>query len=103
MLSSKNSTTEKDSVSLTFDGDGAVSFVYEDAERVMGVDIRRLIKMWALTTKRVSHVEPYVADGTEVGWIADMEPVGGPRLGPYSLRSDALTGERAWLRAKKGI
>lgn len=43
--------------------------------------------------RRASHVEPD-ADGR---WLADLEPVGGPRLGPYSLRSLALDAERAWL------
>ena len=42
---------------------------------------------------RASHVEP--ADGG--GWTADLKPSGGPVLGPYPLRSDALAAERAWL------
>jgi hypothetical protein len=28
-----------------------------------------------------------------------LAPVGGPRLGPYSLRSQALTAEQTWLEA----
>lgn len=43
--------------------------------------------------RRASHVEP-TADG---GWEADLSPVGGPRLGPFAQRSDALAAELAWL------
>jgi len=46
-----------------------------------------------LTISRASHVEP-----DEAGrWWADLSPVGGPRLGPFSRRSEALTAEREWL------
>lgn len=43
--------------------------------------------------RRASHVEP-----TEDGqWLADLSPVGGPALGPFSLRSSALRAEKEWL------
>lgn len=46
-----------------------------------------------LVIQRASHVEP-----DEAGqWIADLGPVGGPRLGPFERRSDALAAEVAWL------
>jgi len=54
------------------------------------VDLRALGK---LAIARGSHVEP-TADGQ---WTADMAPVNGPILGPYSNRSEALEAERAWL------
>ena len=42
---------------------------------------------------RASHVEP-----DESGrWLADLSPVGGPVLGPFDLRSEALAAEVAWL------
>jgi len=47
----------------------------------------------SLRITRASHVEPD-ADGR---WLADMEPVGGPVLGPFERRSEALEAERAWL------
>ena len=43
---------------------------------------------------RGSHVEPDLVGR----WFADMSPVGGPRLGPFPRRSDALSAEVAWLR-----
>jgi hypothetical protein len=37
------------------------------------------------------------------GWVADMAPSGGPLLGTYISRQDALDGEREWLRINKGL
>lgn len=48
--------------------------------------------------KRASHVEP--GGG---GWTADMGPVGGPVLGPFPLRADALAAEQGWLRQERGL
>ena len=42
---------------------------------------------------RGSHVEP---DG-DGRWWADLAPVGGPKLGPYPVRTAALQAERTWL------
>ena len=42
---------------------------------------------------RASHVEPH-PDG---GWTADLSPSGGPVLGPFPLRSEALAAEADWL------
>ena len=44
---------------------------------------------------RASHVEP----DRHGHWWADLGPVNGPVLGPFDLRSDALTAEMAWLEA----
>lgn len=46
------------------------------------------------TTRRASHVEPSI-DGD--GWVADLSPVGGPKLGPFAHRSTALEAESQWL------
>ena len=43
--------------------------------------------------QRGSHVEPTV-DGQ---WMVDLSPVDGPKLGPFAVRSTALTEEVAWL------
>ncbi len=42
---------------------------------------------------RASHVEP-----DETGkWLADLSPVNGRTLGPFTLRSQAIEAEIAWL------
>ena len=46
-----------------------------------------------LTIRRASHVEPD-EDGR---WWADLAPVGGPCLGPFARRSQALDAEAEWL------
>lgn len=45
------------------------------------------------TIQRGSHVEPDVSGR----WLADLAPVSGPVLGPFSRRSEALAAEREWL------
>jgi len=42
---------------------------------------------------RASHVEPT----DDAKWTADMTPSGGPVLGPYDKRSEALAAEVEWL------
>jgi hypothetical protein len=46
-----------------------------------------------LSIRRASHVEPDV----EGAWWADLSPVGGPRLGPFTRRGLALAAEQTWL------
>jgi hypothetical protein len=70
-------------VSLT----GQVRCLYGEA-----IDLSQL---GTLSIARGSHVEPE-ADGR---WTADMGPVGGPVLGPFPHRSEALAAERQWLEA----
>lgn len=49
--------------------------------------------------KRASHVEPT----TEGHWTADMSPVGGPVLGPFPYRQEALDAEVKWLKENLGV
>ena len=52
-----------------------------------------LAVLGTLSISRGSHVEP-----DENGqWLVDLSPVGGPRLGPYAVRSVALAEEVVWL------
>jgi hypothetical protein len=73
-------------VELFVDDRGGVRCLYTEA-----IDLSVL---GALCVTRASHVEP---DGRG-GWSADLAPSGGPVLGPYPLRSEALRAELSWLR-----
>ena len=66
--------------------DGTARCVYGEA-----IDLAAL--GGAVEVRRASHVEPDAAGA----WWADLSPVGGPRLGPHSRRSEALAAEVAWL------
>ena len=70
---------------LVVDAGGDVRCVYDEA-----LDLRELGN---LQITRASYVEPD-RDGY---WWADMGPVGGPVLGPFTERSAALSAERAWV------
>lgn len=69
--------------------DGTIRFIYDDklAEVARGLN-------GTIHPCRASHVEP-TDDGQ---WEADLSPVGGPVLGPFALRQDALDAEVDWLR-----
>ena len=53
-----------------------------------------LTTLGPVTIRRASHVEP----DDQGRWRADLSPVGGPLLGPFSLRSHALVAEGDWLQ-----
>ena len=65
--------------------DGTVRAIYDET-----IDLGALGRP-AIT--RASHVEPT----PEGRWLADMAPVGGPPLGPFDRRGEALQAELAWL------
>ena len=72
---------------MVIDRTGVVRCIYSEA-----IDLGAL---GPLTIRRASHVEP-----DEHGrWWADLSPVNGPKLGPYSQRSVALQEEVNWLHA----
>ena len=70
---------------LVVDAGGSVRCIYDEA-----LDLREIGK---LQISRASHVEP----DAEGYWWADMGPSGGPVLGPFRSRSEALGAEREWL------
>ena len=71
---------------LVISGVGEVRCIYSDT--------LSLSDLGKLSISRASHVEP-----DSVGqWIADLAPVGGPQLGPFARRADAITAEVNWLR-----
>ncbi len=75
-------TTEME---LVVDAGGDVRCIYGEE-----LDLR---EFWELQITRASHVEPD-RDGF---WWADMGPVGGPVLGPFKNRTEALQAETAQL------
>jgi hypothetical protein len=52
-----------------------------------------LAELGRIKIRRGSHVEP-MSGGR---WVANLSPVGGPTLGPFAFRSQALAAERRWL------
>jgi hypothetical protein len=72
-------------MNLIVESDGRVRGIYGEA-----IDLAAL---GPIRISRASHVEP----DEEGRWLADLAPVGGPVLGPYQRRSDALEAELAWL------
>ena len=74
-------------MNLIIERDGSVRGIY-------GEEIA-LDALGSPTITRASHVEP---DG-QGRWHADLAPVGGPVLGPFERRSEALDAEVAWLDA----
>ena len=72
---------------LVIEPTGAVRCIYAET-----LDIHAL---GTPSIHRASHVEP----DFQGRWIADLGPVGGPELGPFDKRSEALKAERDWLEA----
>jgi len=67
--------------------DGTVRAIYaEDID---------LTNLGPALISRASHVEP----DSHGRWLADLGPVGGPVLGPFAFRSEALSAELTWLEA----
>jgi hypothetical protein len=72
-------------------GDDTIRFISDD----------KLISLFntgrVIDHRRVSDVEPWPDDPTK--WMADMGRVGGPKLGPFTTRQEALDHEKNWLIA----
>lgn len=65
--------------------DGQLKFVYRD-------ELVGLLALGTATIARASTVEP-----SPEGWFADLAASGGPVLGPFPLRSEAIDHEVEWL------
>ena len=76
---------------LIVDAGGDVRCIYGEE-----LDLREIGR---LQITRASHVEP----DAEGYWFADMGPSGGPVLGPYGSKSDALEAEREWLISERQV
>lgn len=70
---------------LVIQSDGAVRAIFSEE-----IDLRSLGRPRIV---RASHVEP----DAEGRWLADLGPVGGPVLGPFDSRREALAAETSWL------
>ena len=81
-------TSKKKVLRLLLNSKGEIHFIYDDA-------LAPLIEAGEAQVTRASNVEPN-PDGQ--GWIADIK--GGPRLGPFRLREEALKAEVSYLEEK---
>jgi len=72
---------------INIGSDGTVGFIYAD-------QFLPLLREGKATITRASHVEPT----DDARWEADLSPVGGPTLGPFETREEALQMEVLWLR-----
>lgn len=75
------------SMSIFVRPDGTIERIASDS-----VDLSRAGKR---TIARASHVEP--TGPADRPWEADLSPVGGPKLGPFAKRGEALKAEVEWL------
>lgn len=71
---------------------GTAQCMYDDAEPI------NLTQLGVIDIKRASNVEPAPLDKGK--WIADLAPIGGPTLGPFDTRREALAAEVAWVDAQ---
>jgi hypothetical protein len=74
-----------DEVTIMVGPDGIMHFVHDD-------QLVELIEAGEAHVVRASNVEPM-----GVQWIADLSPIGGPALGPFRFRHDALRAEHTWI------
>jgi hypothetical protein len=72
-------------VELVIEGSGMVRCLYGEE-----IDLPELGR---LQIQRASYVEPDL----QGAWHADLSPIGGPTLGPFGRRTQALDAERSWL------
>jgi hypothetical protein len=74
---------------ITIDSLGVARGIYADDPRLMTF----MRALGVASIRRASHVEPT----SDNRWTADMAPSGGPVLGPFDTRSEALAAEVEWL------
>lgn len=69
--------------------DGTLEFLYGD-------DLSPLMSLGNTTIQRASTVDPRQENG-QVNWYADLALSGGPELGPFPTREEAIVAETTWL------
>ena len=75
---------------LDISNDGVVTFIWDDD---LGP---ALLDEGAGQIRRASNVEP-TPSGQQ--WVVDLSPSGGPTIGPFRRRGDAIAEEIEWLEA----
>lgn len=75
-------------IQIRIKGD-TIRYIYTDS-------LLFLANQGEVETRRASHVEP---EGS--GWIADLSPINGPKLGPFVRRDEALNAEISWIYQHK--
>lgn len=73
-------------IEMIVDSSGTAHCIYSDDLDLAGLG--------EIQVRRASAVEP----DSQGRWWADLAPVGGPKLGPFPRRSQALEAEVNWLR-----
>ena len=76
-------------MNVRIDPRGTVRALYSEALDLTGLGVARI--------DRASRVEPDAAGC----WWADLGPSGGPVLGPFRRRSEALAAEVGWLEGHR--
>lgn len=66
--------------------DGRIEAIYSD-------ELADLMAEGDATIRRASEVEPTLGNR----WTADLAKSGGPKLGPFNTRAEALKAEFLWL------
>ncbi len=69
------------------------AFPLDGTARCLYTEEVDLASLGHLLVVRASHVEPEPSGS----WFADLSPVGGPTLGPFPARSEALRAEIDWI------
>ena len=78
-------------MTLIIHRDGLVCCLYDEAVDLGAIGPMRIT--------RASHVEP----DDQARWWTDLAVVAGPLLGPFGLRSEALSAERRWLEGNMDV
>jgi hypothetical protein len=79
-----NSTLKLHSINIA--PDGTVRFIYDES-------LKRVIEAGVSTIQRAS----FLTQQTDGQWLANLEPVKGPILGPFATRDLAIEAERDWI------
>ncbi len=77
---------------ISVDAEGSMEFIWSD-------ELACLRDLGECDIRRASHVEPTV----DALWEADMSPSGGPVLGKFATRGEAIAAELEWLAQHKGL